>query len=216
MDSLVPIDRSTWARSETYDHFRDAVPCTVALTFEIDVTEAQARRRAARRKAYLAQIWAIAHAVNGRSEFRMALGGEGEPAVWSTVHPSFTVFNAERETFSNLWCPYSPDFATFHAQASELMEEHSAPTALFPQAERPANLFDVSSLPWRRFTGMVLDVEGGRDHLLPIFTIGRCEEREGRLVAPLAIQVSHAAADGFHLCRLADDIQALAADPGWM
>ncbi len=216
VDNLVALDRATWARAQTYDRFREDVPCTVALTFDVDVTVAQHRRREYGRRAYLAQIWALAHAVNARSEFRMALGDKGEPAVWSVVHPSFTVFNAQRETFSSLWCPYTPDFAAFHEQAAALLDAHPSPTELFPQDERPANLFDVSSLPWRAFTGMVLDVEGGRDHLLPIFTVGRCEERAGRLVMPLAVQVSHAAADGFHVCRLVDDLQALADEPDWM
>lgn len=48
------------------------MPCTYAITVEIDVTQLLAALRRTGRKTYLAQIWAIANAVNRRREFRMA------------------------------------------------------------------------------------------------------------------------------------------------
>lgn len=216
MDEPEPIDLETWTRREAFEHYTQRVPCTYAITVDIDVTELVAALRAAGRKTYLAQIWAIADAVNRHREFRMAVAEDGAPATWPVVHPAFTVFNRDRETFAVVWSPYDADFAAFHDSASQLLAEASSADTMFPRGELPPAVFDVSSLPWTSFTGFSLQIDGGSRHLLPIFTIGRHVERDARILMPLAVQVHHAAADGFHTARLIDDIRQLMAEPGWV
>ncbi|SCE14528.1 chloramphenicol O-acetyltransferase type A [Streptomyces sp. IgraMP-1] len=211
-----PIDLDTWPRRQHFDHYRRRVPCTYAMTVEVDVTAFAAALRRSPRKSYLAQVWALATVVNRHEEFRMCLTSSGDPAVWPVVHPAFTVFNPERETFACVWAPYDPDFATFHDTAAPLLAVHSRATAFFPQGNPPPNAFDVSSLPWASFTGFTLDIRDGWDHLAPIFTLGRYTERDDRLLLPLSVQIHHAAADGFHTARLTDELQTLLADPAWL
>ncbi|WP_436736204.1 type A chloramphenicol O-acetyltransferase [Streptomyces sp. BBFR102] len=216
MDAPIPIDLDTWPRRQHFAHYRRRVPCTYAITVELDVTAFGAALRRSPRKSYLAQVWALATVVNRHDEFRMCLTASGEPAVWPVVHPAFTVFNPERETFACVWAPYDSDFGTFHDAAAPLLAEHGGATDLFPQGELPPNAFDVSSLPWTSFTGFNLDIRDGWDHLAPIFTLGRYTERDGRLLLPLSVQIHHAAADGFHTARLVDELRSLLADPTWL
>lgn len=216
MDQPVPIDLATWPRRLHFEHYRQAVPCTYAMTVEIDVTAFAAAMAASSRKTYLAQIWAIASVVNAHEEFRMALAEDGSPAIWPIVHPSFTVFDRERETFASVWVPYDPDFARFHEAASGVMAEHGSAAELLPQGAPPRNAFDVSSLPWASFTGFTLNVRDAWDQVAPIFTLGRYVDRGGRLLLPLAVQVHHAAADGFHVARLVNELGELFARPDWV
>ena len=216
MDAAAPIDLATWPRREHFEHYRHVVPCTYAMTVELDVTEFVDVLRRSARRTYVAQVWALAHVVNRHVEFRLCVTEDGEPAAWSTVHPSFTVLNPERETFANVWTPYDPDFATFHDAAAALLTEHRTATTLFPQGPRPANTFDVSSLPWVSFTAFDLHIRTGWGHLAPIFTLGRHHERDGRVLLPLAVQVHHAAADGFHTARLVQEVQSLLSAPDWV
>jgi len=212
-----PIDLDTWPRREHFAHYRRRVPCTYSMTVEVDVTAFTAALRRSSRKSYVAQVWALATVVNRHEEFRMCLTGEGDPAVWPVVHPAFTVFNAERETFACVWAPYDEDFGAFHDAAAPLLAEHAHATEFFPQGPPPPNAFDVSSLPWRSFTGFNLNIRDGYDHLAPIFTLGRYVEREGRVLLPLAVQAHHAAADGFHTARLVGELEELVADAeGWL
>ncbi|MFE5510190.1 chloramphenicol acetyltransferase [Streptomyces sp. NPDC056529] len=215
MDAPLPIDLETWPRRQHFEHYRRAVPCTYAMTVELDVTAFAAALRRSPRKTYLAQVWALSTVVNRHDEFRMCLTASGEPAVWPVVHPAFTVLNPERETFACVWTPHDPDFGAFHDAAAPLLAEHARATEFFPQGPPPPNAFDVSSLPWTSFTGFNLNI-GGWDHLAPIFTLGRYAEREGRVLLPLALQVHHAAADGFHSARLVEELRALLADPSWV
>ncbi|GAA1059896.1 CatA-like O-acetyltransferase [Agromyces bracchium] len=211
-----PIDLDTWTRRETFEYYREQVPCTYAITVEIDVTELVAALRRTGRKTYPAQIWAIATVVNRNREFRMALTDAGAPATWPVVHPAFTVFNPGRETFAVVWTPYEADFAAFHDRASAVLADAASADTMFPHGELPPDVFDVSSVPWTSFTGFSLQIDGGTRHLLPIFTIGRYVERAGRTLMPLAVQVHHASADGFHAARLVEEIRGLVAEPGWV
>jgi chloramphenicol O-acetyltransferase type A len=216
VDDQSPIDLETWARREHFEHYRSRVPCTYSLTVELDATRLVAALREAGRKTYPAQVWALASVVNRHEEFRLAVGEGGAPSVWDVVHPSFTVFNPGRETFASVWTPYDEDFPRFHGRVLELLETHREATAMFPQGEPPRNVFDVSSLPWVSFSGFDLHIARGYDHYLPIFTLGKYRERDGRVVLPLALQVHHAAADGFHAARLVNEVQeTLDAAGGW-
>lgn len=210
-----PINVATWARAEHFAHFRTAVPCSYAMTVEIEITALVAALRTSGRKTYPAQLWALASVVNGHPEFRLTLDADGRPATWPMLHPSFTVFNPVRETFAGVWTRFDADFASFHEAVMHLLAEHRHATAMFPQGELPPDTFDVSSLPWTSFTAFELHL-GGSDHFLPIFTIGRHVERDGRTLLPLAIQMHHAAADGFHVARLVTDLRALVARPDWV
>jgi chloramphenicol O-acetyltransferase type A len=211
-----PLDLATWARAEHFEHYRTKTPCTYAITVEIDVTELTSALRRSSRKAFAAQVWALAAVVNRHEEFRLTLDEDGNPATWPVLHPAFTVFNPARETFACVWTPYDDDFGDFHGRATDLLSEHQHATTMFPQGDLPPDTFDVSSLPWTAFSAFALTIAGGEHHLLPIFTFGRYVERDGRTLLPLAVQVHHAAADGFHTARLNDDLRRLVAEPGWL
>lgn len=96
------IDMDHWPRREHFTHYRNRVGCTYAITVDIDVTEMVAALRTSSRKTYLAQVWALASIVNRHDEFRMTLNDAGAPTVWDVMHPAFTVFNPDRETFASV------------------------------------------------------------------------------------------------------------------
>ena len=64
-------------------------------------------------------IHSIAKIVNRHKEFRMALNTENTVGYFDVVHPSYTVFHPDSETFSSLWTLYQEDFGSFYAQYLE-------------------------------------------------------------------------------------------------
>lgn len=216
MPTPMPIDLASWPRRQHFEHYRHAVPCTYSIVAELDVTSFVEALSHSSRKTYIAQIWALATIVNRHDEFRMCLTEDGLPAVWPVVSPAFTVFNPERETFACVWASYDPDFGVFHEVAARLLSEHSSATDFFPQGAPPPNSFDVSSVPWMSFTGFNLNLQNGWSHFAPIFTLGRYVTRDDRVLLPLAVQVNHAVADGFHTARLLNELESLMARPDWL
>nr|WP_254259331.1 CatA-like O-acetyltransferase [Leucobacter chinensis] len=209
------IDLDSWARSEHFAFYRDSLPCTYSVTVELDVTRMVEAVRQTGVRLYIAQIWALSTIVNEHDEFKMFLGENSEPRVWETVHPSFTVFNKRTETFANIWAEYNHDFSTFHEAALTRMNSERSETQMFPMGDPPANVFNVSSLPWTNFSAFNLNVNTW-DHLSPIVTLGRHVEKSTQLCMPLAFQVHHAAADGFHVGRFITELQTLFDDCTWL
>ena len=70
----------------------------------------------------------------------------------------------------------------------------------------------MSCVPWLSFTSFALIPASESTYLFPITTFGKYFEQGDRLLLPLAVSVHHAAADGYHTCKLINDIQAITSD----
>lgn len=204
------IDLGTWNRAEHFEHYINRVPCTYSFTVNLDVTGLRNSLAAKGRKTYPAQLWLLATAVNRFREFRMAFDSAGALGAWDEVHPAYTVFNLQLETFSGIWTPYDANFGRFEEAAANDIATYSRATRFFPKDSRPPNTFDVSSIPWLKFSAFTLDIPGAIRHLAPIFTLGRYFERDGATFLPIAIQLHHAVCDGFHAGRLVATLEELA------
>ena len=69
------------------------------------------------------------------------------------------------------------------------------------------NVLNVSMIPWVHFTAFNLNLQHGDQYLLPIFTLGKYQEKDGRRMLPLAIQVHHAVCDGYHIALFMEKLQ---------
>ena len=203
--SFTKIDWETWARKEYFEHYFTGVPCTYSTTFRLDVT--RLRRRGDR--FYPAMLYMISTVVNRHQEFRMACNAEGEVGFYDQVHPCYTIFHRDTETFSNLWTEYTSDYAAFCLAYEQDMAAYGDRQGMMAKPNPPENTFPVSMIPWASFEGFHLNLKEGYDYLPPIFTMGRFYEQDGKILLPLAVQVHHAVCDGFHLCRFVNELQQL-------
>lgn len=201
--TFTKIDRNAWPREEYFNHYFSQVPCTYSGVFKLDIT----RLRQSGQKLYPAMLYYLSTVVNRHQEFRMALDEAGEPGYYDVVHPCYTIFHKDTETFSNLWTAYTPDFDAFCAAYERDMATYGNNPGMMARPDTPANTFPVSMIPWASFEGFNLNLQNGYDYLPPIFTMGRFYEENGRVLLPLAVQVHHAVRDGFHLCRLVNELQ---------
>lgn len=202
--TFTPIDREHWARREYFDHYFSQVPCTYSAVFKLDITKLRQQGR----KLYPTMLYQIAGEVNRWEQFRTALNSRGQLGVYDQMHPCYTIFHKESETFSNLWTEYTPDYEAFCQAYQRDMEEYGGNLGMEAKPGTPENTFPVSMLPWASFEGFNLNLQKGYDYLLPIFTMGRYYEENGRTLLPLAVQVHHGVCDGFHLCRFVSGLQA--------
>lgn len=173
------------------------------MVFKLDITKLRQQGR----KLYPTMLYQIAGEVNRWEQFRTALNRRGQLGVYDQMHPCYTIFHKESETFSNLWTEYTPDYEAFCQAYQRDMAEYGDNLGMEAKPGTPENTFPVSMLPWASFEGFNLNLQKGYDYLLPIFTMGRYYEENGKTLLPLAVQVHHAVCDGFHLCRFVSGLQ---------
>lgn len=194
-----------WARREHFEHYRSQVPCTYSMTTKLDITalvEAKVR-------LYPAMLYLLTRAVNRFPEFRMDFDSEGKLGVYGEMHPCYTIFHRDSETFTNLWTEHTEDYQVFCRAYERDLEQFSGNKSMMAKPGVPANTFPVSMIPWESFDGFNLNLEKGYSYLLPIFTMGRYAENNGRYLLPLSIQVNHAVCDGFHVCRFVSALREM-------
>lgn len=196
------IDQENWGRKEYFEHYLNRVPCTYSMTTKLDIT----RIRKERRRLYPTMLYLLTKTVNQFEQFRMAFRSDGSLVLYEQLSPSYTIFHPQTETFSNLWTEYSSDYAEFCRRYEEDLEHYGSIERMMAKPEQPENCFNVSMIPWNSFEGFNLNV-GGFRHLLPIFTLGKYQEVQGRWLIPISVQVHHAVCDGFHLCRMLEELQ---------
>lgn len=203
--TFTPIDRETWERKEYFDHYFSQVPCTYSAVFPLDITSLRQRGE----KLYPAMLYAITTIVNRHREFRTAINPKGQLGFYQQMHPCYTVFHKDDETFSNIWTSYAPEYRDFLANYQLDQQRYGRCKGMMGKPEPPENTFPVSMIPWASFSGFNLNLQKGYDYLLPIFTMGKFYQKKDKTLLPLAIQVHHGVCDGFHLCRFVEELQAL-------
>ena len=199
------IDKNSWKRKEYFEHYITDVPCTYSMTIKVDITQIKKKGM----KLYPAMLYYIATIVNRHSEFRTAINHEGVLGIYDEMIPCYTVFHEDTETFSDIWTTYMPDFDAFLMAYESDMRQYKSNHEKIGKPNAPENVFNVSIIPWSTFEGFNLNLQKGYNYLVPIFTMGKYYNEDGRTILPLAIQVHHAVCDGFHICRFVNELQEL-------
>lgn len=194
---FIPVDLDTWARKEHFEHYFHQVPCTYSMTTKLDIMPLIE----AKERLYPAMLYRIAKAVNQYQEFRMDLGPDGTLGFYTEMHPCYTIFHQDSETFSNLWTEYTDDYEAFCRAYQQDLEQFGSCKDMMAKPDVPVNTFPVSMVPWESFEGFNLNLQNGYRYLPPIFTMGKYQRDERGVWLPLSIQVNHAVCDGFHVCR---------------
>ena len=194
------IDMESWPRREFYEHFIKEVRCTYSAVVNIDITALRGQ------KLYPVMIWLLTRTVIDMPEFRTSLTAEGL-GIYDNMHPMYTVFNKENKNFSGIWSWFSEDYGEFLKSYEADAAEYSKSTRYAPKEGTPPNSFNISMVPWLEFTGFNINVFDEGKFLLPVFTMGKFFERDGRRLLPLAIQVHHAVCDGYHMGLFVEKLQ---------
>lgn len=211
------IDLKTWARKPYFDHYMHTSRCTFSMTANLEIGRLLPRLRKGDKGLHAAMLHVLSTCVNRHEEFRLDVDAEEKLGVWETLHPAYTVFHQEDETFSNLWTSYQLDFTSFHEAYRRDVEAFGQVRAVYAKPGMPRNVFPVSNLPWTHFTALNLNLYGDGTSLTPAFTMGKYQRRPDGVFLPLAVQVHHAVCDGFHVGRLFEEAQVLLDHPEiWM
>ncbi|TDN50949.1 type A chloramphenicol O-acetyltransferase [Scandinavium goeteborgense] len=201
-----PVDLSRWARKEHFEVFQSFAQSTFNQTVLLDITALLKHIKEVGWKFYPTIIFLLSKIVNSHAEFRMAMKNN-ELVIWNEVHPNYTIFHNETETFSALWSHYDGNIHHFQNVYSEDVARYGNNFSYWPKAESRENIFFISAIPWVSFTSFNVNVANMQNFFAPMFTLGKYYNQDGKILLPLAVQVHHSVCDGFHVARLINELQ---------
>ncbi|MFB6496406.1 type A chloramphenicol O-acetyltransferase [Bacillus haynesii] len=205
------IDLDTWYRKTYFDHYMKDAKCSFSITANVNVTNLLAVLKKKKIKLYPAFIYIVSRVIHSRPEFRTTFDDKGQLGYWEQMHPCYTVFHQDDQTFSALWTEYSDDFSQFYRQYLLDAERFGDKRGLWAKPGIPPNTFSVSSIPWVSFTNFNLNLDNS-EHLLPMITNGKYFSEGGETFLPVSLQVHHAVCDGYHAGAFMNELERLAAD----
>lgn len=134
MPEYTVVDLSRWARKEHFEVFQGFAQSTFNQTVQLDITVLLKHIKEVGWKFYPAIISLISDVVNRHPEFRMAMKDD-ELVIWNEVHPSYTLFHKETETFSSLWSHYDGNIHHFQRVYAEDVARYGNILAYWPKEE---------------------------------------------------------------------------------
>lgn len=200
-------DLENWERRTHYEAYTTFLPLNWSITVQLDVTALLPALRAQSLRFYPAMLFAAATAVNQNRAFCMAYNAEGVLGWFDEMHPNYTIFHEDDQTFSDIWTTYHANFSEFYANTIQDMTQWRDAKGYKTKPNRPVNCFPASMTPWLDFTACSFDTFRPAQMLQPIITFGKYHSCADKTVLSVSICASHAVADGWHAACLARDMQ---------
>lgn len=191
------IDLENFSRKDYYGYFM-SVDTSFEMTVKIDVTQAVKKCKDESINFYAYTIFNLVQSANKIPNFRYG-HLDGQLVEWQELVPTFTSFNQETTSFYSLWLEKLTDYQTVDREYKKLTKEYAHTTAIAPQESVPANVINISAIPWVHFDHFSSYSGAVKNDLTPMITIGKYERVGTQLLMPVNIKVHHATVDGYHV-----------------
>lgn len=200
------IDMNTWDRKEHYNYFRTMDYPHFDVCGPIDVSQLVSYVKANRLPFYYAMIFAASTAANQIKNFRYRIRG-GDVFEHEAVHPSFTHMDAGSELFKYVTADLRGDMAEFAQYAQNKAQSQKGLYGSGTDEARDDLLF-ITCVPWVSFTQLSHAFTLNKDDSIPRISWGKYDTDGGKILMSLSVQVHHALADGLHIGRYFEALQA--------
>ena len=205
------INIETWSRKE---HFRFFSPLDFpfySLSMTIDVSKFHAFVKNRQISFYYGFIFLCTEAMSQVEAFKYRIH-HGKVFLLDKLVPSFTDLKAGSDLFQITNVDMTETMFDFSLACRQAVSEQTGyfPT---PKDEERLHYIYFSSIPWIHFTSTTHEMSLNKDDSYPRITFGKYEDKDGKLILPLSIQVNHRLIDGLHIAQflklLESSIEAL-------
>lgn len=204
------IDLATWKRKAQFDFFKDFELPVVNISANVEITHLRKTCTDQQLPFSLASVWVGLHIANQIPEFRTRIVGE-EVHEYHQVHAGLTVL-LDDDTFLLVTVHYHPDLHTFIERESAAIEAQKQKRNFAPHTRLDMVFFSV--LPLVSFTSVSHALNSSPTISVPRIVYGKYFESGDKILMPVAVQVHHALADGFHLGQFYDAFERIMNELG--
>lgn len=198
------LDLATWNRREHFEFFRRFEEPYFGLTFEVEVTAAYDRAKAANCSFFTWYLHKTLLTANEVEAFRYRIEGE-EVTVYDRIHVSSTI-NRGDGTFDFSFIPFASDISTFADHVQAEVERVKNSRGLFVGISGN-DVIHFSALPWVRFTALSHARPFSYPDSVPKVSFGKMVSEGGRRLMPVSVHAHHALVDGMHVGMFAELLQ---------
>ncbi|MGO2083051.1 CatA-like O-acetyltransferase [Vagococcus sp.] len=205
MNNYKKIKIDHFERAMYYDYFM-SVGTTLDVTSKVDVTHALKKCKKEALSFYGYSIYCLTKVVNSIENMRYDLLDD-ELILWDKITPSFTSFNEQTKLFHALWIECEGDYLNFDKEFKALVEHYKNANHISPISNEPANLFNISTIPWLAFESISANNKFSPVTLHPMISTGKYQEIQGKISMPVNLKVHHATMDGYHIALFFEKLQ---------
>ena len=192
---LINIDQ--WDRADAFRFFRGFDEPFFNICTQVDISGLLQEARRYDYPPSLMLLWHTIRTANDIQAFRLRLHGE-ELRRYQRIKPACTMRRGEDGYF---FCYFdyehgmsAEDFVDQGRAAIE-SQQHRPGLGARPDAE---DVVHCSMLPWVSFTGLRHARHSGYPDSIPKLVFGKFTEVQGKWMLPVAVDLHHALADGWH------------------
>lgn len=192
---MTVIDRATWPREGHYRFFAPMSHPFYALTFPVDVTALRGYVKARGLSFYAALVFLVTKAMEDVEEFRLR-DRNGVIVRHDALVPSFTDLRPGSDLFHIVTLEAGDDLEEFCRRAKAAS---AAQTEFVNDAPWGDRMIYFTCLPWFPLTALTNERDADPSDTIPRVSWGRWEERDGRTVLNLSLELNHRLLDGVHV-----------------
>lgn len=206
MNDAQRVEWTDWKHYDVYKFFEHLDFPFYHLTFPVDVTVLKQYTKQHNLSFYLSMVYYVMEALNQVENFRYRIR-EGELWLLDELQPSFTFLKQGNENFQIVVCRMKHGVEEFCNYAGHKMESQEEFIRFDEPVSSDAFVY-LSCLPWLELTSVSNERNIDVNDAIPRITWGKYVEQDGRLRLNLSIEVNHKFADGYHVARFYDILQA--------
>ena len=195
---MAVIDKGSWPRRAHYDFFAPMSHPFYALTFPVDVTPLRALCKERGLSFYTAMVFAVIKAMEQVDAF-LVRERDGVLVRHDALVPSFTDLKPDSDLFYIVTLEAGGDLEDFCRRAKAQSEAQTEFITSGPWA--PDSEVYFTCLPWFPLTALTNERDLDPADSIPRVSWGRWEEREGKTVLSLSLELNHRLVDGVHVGR---------------
>jgi chloramphenicol O-acetyltransferase type A len=201
-----PIDLATWPRREHFEFFSTFDEPFFGLVAEVDCTPARDEARRLGVPFFLYYLYHTVQAANAVAEFRHRIE-QGQVYAYDRVHASATIGRPDH-TFGFSFIEQQASLADFVAGAqAEIAAVQATPGLNLTERTGRPDVLHCSAIPWVRFTGLTHARSFRFPDSAPKISFGQVHPVGASQHLPVAVNVHHALADGYHVGQFLDLLQ---------